>query len=116
MMDLSNPKVMSKLNTKKALMFVVHRKLKEKKIIGKIKKFTGYQNIGMMKINDLQNLYIKIEVHHGQVALVAIQKKQLKILAENQIDSHVTLPFSKGWVRLRLIGDHTSLNFEIKKA
>jgi hypothetical protein len=115
MMDLSNPKVMSKLNTKKALMFVVHRKLKEKKIFGKIKKFTGYQNIGMIKINDLQNLHIKIEVYDGRVALVAIQKKQLKILAENQIDSHVTLPFSKGWVRLRLIGDHTSLNFEIKK-
>lgn len=115
MMDLSHPKVLSKLNTKKALMFVVHRRLKEKKIIGKIKKFTGYQNIGMIKINDLQNLHIKLEVKEGQVALVAIQKKQLKILAENQVDCHITLPFSKGWARLRLIGDHASLDFEIKK-
>lgn len=114
-MNLNHPKVLSKINTKKALMFVIYRKLIDKKIIGKIKKFTGYQNIGMIKIENLQNLHIKLEVHEGQFVLVAIQKRQLKILAENQMDSPVTLPFSKGWARLRLIGDHTSLNFEIKK-
>lgn len=115
MMDLSHPKVISRINSKKALVFVVYRKLKEKKIIGKIKKFTGYQNVGMMRVDDLQNLSIKFDVTEGQSALVAIQKKQLKILAESQSECHMTLPFSKGWVRLRLIGDHASLNFEIKK-
>lgn len=114
-MDLSHPKVMSKINSKKALLFIVHRKLKDKKITGKVKKFTGFQNIGLMKVDDLQNISIKLEIHEGQAALVAIQKKQLKILAENQVDCHETLPFSKGWIRLRLIGDHATLNFEVKK-
>jgi hypothetical protein len=114
-MDLSYPNVMSRINRKKALVFIVQRKLKEKKIIGRVKKFTGYQNIGMIRVNDLQNLYVKLDIHEGQAALVAIQKKQLKILAENQVDCHVTLPFSKGWARLRIIGDHASLTFEIKK-
>lgn len=115
MMDLSHPKVMSRINQKKALMFIVHRKIKEKSIFGRIKKFTGYQNLGMIRIDDLQNMSVKLDIHEGKAALVAIQKKQLKILAENQTACHITLPFSKGWVRLRIIGDHASLTFEIKK-
>lgn len=114
-MDLAHPNVMSRVNQKKALVFVIHKKLKEKKILGRIKKFTGYQNLGMIRVDDLQNLNVKLDIHEGQAALVAIQKKQLKILAENQVDCHITLPFSKGWARLRIIGEHTSLNFEIKK-
>ena len=84
-------------------------------MLGRVKKFTGYQNLGMIRVIDLQNLNVKLDIHEGQAALVAIQKKQLKILAENQTDSHITLPFSKGWARLRIIGDHASLTFEIKK-
>jgi hypothetical protein len=114
-MDLSHPNVMSRMNRKKALVFIVKRKLKEKKMLGRVKKFTGYQNLGMIRVIDLQNLNVKLDIHEGQAALVAIQKKQLKILAENQTDSHITLPFSKGWARLRIIGDHASLTFEIKK-
>jgi hypothetical protein len=114
-MDLSHPNVMSRMNRKKALVFIVKRKLKEKKMLGRVKKFTGYQNLGMIRVIDLQNLNVKLDIHEGQAALVAIQKKQLKILAENQTDCHITLPFSKGWARLRIIGDHASLNFEIKK-
>jgi hypothetical protein len=114
-MDLSHPNVMSRMNRKKALVFIVKRKLKEKKMLGRVKKFTGYQNLGMIRVNDLQNLNVKLDIHEGQAALVVIQKKQLKILAENQTDCHITLPFSKGWARLRIIGDHASLTFEIKK-
>ena len=114
-MDLSHPNVMSRINRKKALVFFVRRKLKEKKMLGRVKKFTGYQNLGMIRVNDLQNLNVKLDIHEGQAALVAIRKKQLKILAENQTDCHITLPFSKGWARLRIIGDHASLTFEIKK-
>lgn len=115
MMDLTHPKVLSKINFKKALVFVVHRSLKNKEISAKIKKFTGYQNIGLIKVNDLQNLKIMLEITEGKAVLIAIRKKQLKILADNNTNGYVTLPFSKGWARLRLIGDHASLNLKITK-
>lgn len=114
-MDLSSQKVMSKINYKKALVFIVTRKLREKSYKGRIKKFSGYANIARLKIDDLQNLYIDFKVLEGSAALIAIQKDEMKILTREDMQTYMTLPFKKGYIRLRLIGDHTDLNFTIKK-
>jgi L-ribulose-5-phosphate 3-epimerase UlaE len=114
-MDLTDKRVMSKINQKKALVFIITRKLKEKKLKGRIKKFSGYQTIGLFKISDLQNFHINLDIKEGQACLVAIQKKDMKVITEKSVDCHTTLPFTKGYVRFRLIGKQASLNLEITK-
>ncbi|BCR35771.1 hypothetical protein [Mariniplasma anaerobium] len=114
-MDFQEKKVLSKINYKKALVFMVTRKLRDKSYKGKIKKFTGFANVALLKVEDLQNLYIDFKITNGQAALIAIQKDEMKILAQENLEKHITLPFKKGFVRLRLIGEQTDLNFLIKK-
>ncbi len=114
-MDLTSQKVKSKINYKKALVFIVTRKLRDKSYKGRIKKFTGYANIGRFKINEMQNLHINFEILEGQAALVAIQNDDIKIITQENFNSYVTLPFKKGYMRLRLIGDQAHVQFLIKK-
>lgn len=114
-MELVEKKVLSKINYKKALIFIVTRKLRDKSYKGKIKKFTGYANVALLKVEDLQNLYVDFKITNGEAALIAIQNDEMKILAQENIETHLTLPFKKGHVRLRLIGEQTDLNFLIKK-
>lgn len=114
-MDLSSKKVMSKINYKKALVFIVTRKLREKSYKGRIKKFSGYANIARLKIEEMQNLYIEFNILEGHATLIAIQKDEMKILTDVNMQGHLTLPFKKGYTRLRLIGEHADLKFIIKK-
>lgn len=114
-MDLTHKKVLSKLNYKKALVFIVSRNLKTKHIKGKTKKFSGYQTIGHIKVDDFQNLYVNFQLEEGSAVLIAIHKKDIQLIAQNHMNGHITLPFSKGLVRLRLIGEQATVNFEITK-
>jgi hypothetical protein len=94
---------------------MITRKFRDKSYKGKIRKFTGYANVALLKVEDSQNLYIDFKITSGEAALIAIQKDEMKILTQDNIDQHITLPFKKGYIRLRLIGDSTDLNFLIKK-
>lgn len=114
-MDFEDKKVFSKVNYKKAFIFMVTRKFRDKSYKGRIKKFTGYANIALLKVEDFQNLYIDFQITNGKAALVAIQKDEMKILTQENMDTHVTLPFKKGLIRLRLIGEQADLSFSIKK-
>jgi hypothetical protein len=114
-MDFKDEKVLSKVNYKKALVFMVTRKFRDKSYKGRIKKFTGFANVALIKVEDMQNLYINFNVTSGNAALIAIQKNEMKVLAQENMDAYLTLPFKKGFVRLRLIGEQTDLNFVIKK-
>jgi hypothetical protein len=114
-MDLEDKRVLSKINYKKALVFIVTRKIRDKSYKGRIKKFTGYANIAKLKVDDLQNLYIDFKITNGNATLIAIQNDEIKVLANENIEKHITLPFKKGFIRLRLIAEHSDLNFLIKK-
>lgn len=114
-MDLDHKKVLSKINYKKALIFIVTRKLRDKSYKGRIKKFTGYANIARIKVEDLQNLYIDFNIIKGKAALLAIQNDVIQPITEQNMDSYITLPFKKGYIRLRLVGEQTDLTFVIKK-
>lgn len=114
-MDLADKKVMSKINYKKALLFDIKKSYKENNIKGEVEKFTGYQNIGFFKISDLQKFNLSIEIQEGQACLIAIQRKDMKVITEKSMNGHIHLPFTKGYTRFRLIGIQTSLKFEITK-
>ncbi len=115
-MDLIDKKIISRINYKKALVFIVTHQFKDKSYHGKIKKFSGYQTFAWIKVADFQNLYIKAQITEGQAAVIAIQKKEMLIITKDDTEKHVTLPFKKGYIRLRLAGNQANLNFIIKKA
>jgi hypothetical protein len=114
-MNYDDQKVLSKINYKKALVFIVTRKLRDKSYKGKIRKFSGYANIALLKVEDLQNLYVDFKITNGKAALIAIQNGIMRPIADQNIESYITLPFKKGYVRLRLVGEQTDLTFSIKK-
>ncbi|MFA6889689.1 MAG: hypothetical protein WCQ80_01550 [Bacilli bacterium] len=114
-MDLTDQKVMSKINYKRALVFIVTRSLKNYTYKGKIIGFHGYRNFASFTVEEAQKLYVKLDITKGEAAIVAIQKKQMIVITQGNIDGNVVLPFKKGRIRLRLIGEHSDLTFIIKR-
>ena len=115
MMIYDRNKMLSKLNRKKALVFIVTRKLKLQLIKGRVKSFTGYQTIGLIKSEKDQKLMINLEINHGQAVLVAIYKKDIFEISNINMSAQIQLPFDKGFTKLRLYGEQASLSFEITK-
>ncbi|MFO7969102.1 MAG: hypothetical protein ACQERX_04580 [Bacillota bacterium] len=115
MIDKLSKKAKSMLNYKKALVFIVRKKLSKKTYHGKIRSFSGYQNLFFFKAKAKEKIDLEFTVKKGYACLVLIQKDMFFIVTEESCDKKVTLPVKKGWARLRLIGDKTSVDFVIKR-
>lgn len=115
MIDVTSQKAVSKTNFKKAWMFISRKKRNKPIYFGKVRGFTGYQNIAIYKTDGTETLEIKLDVIKGDLYLAIIQDNTLEILAHGSTEETKEIHFKKGWVRLRFIGQKASANFQIER-
>jgi hypothetical protein len=114
MLDLESKKARSIVDRKRAKIFIVKYKRKEKVILVRINSFTGYANLMLLKVNEHQKVDVNYRVLKGECALAYTQKKQIHVIAQENFDDQVELDVQKGFVRFRVIGKAASVNIEIK--
>jgi hypothetical protein len=114
MLDLESKKARSSVDRKRAKIFVVKYKRKEKVIFGQINNFTGYANLMLMRVKDNQEVKVNYRVLEGECALVYVQKKQIHVIAQEDFANQVTLNVDKGFMRFRVIGKNASVHLEIE--
>ena len=115
MIDKFSAKAKSIINYKRALVFIVRKKFKTKTYQGKIKRFSGYQNLFFFKAKGKDKIDLDFIVDKGYACLTVIQKKTMHIITEESCNKQIVLPIKKGWARFRLIGDKTNVNFLITR-
>lgn len=114
-MDFDWEKARSLVNRVKAVVFFISYDRKEKILKGKIKRFTGYKTVAKLPVEDNQKFIITMDVQEGDAQFVLVQNGLVFPLEGISSTGHVSAPISKGHARLRLVGEHTSLSFAIKK-
>lgn len=114
-MEFNWDKARSFVNRVKALVFYISYDRKEKVLKGKIKRFTGYKTVAKLPVEENQKFLIQMDIQEGDAQFVLVQNKQVFPLDSISSAGHVSVANSKGHVRLRLIGEKTSLSFAIKK-
>lgn len=113
MIDITSQKAVGKTNYKKAWMFIVRKKRKSPTYYGKVRAFTGYQNLATLKVDGPETIKIDLDVKKGDLYLAIIQDKTLQILAHGSIKETKTIQLKAGWARLRFIGQKASANFQV---
>ncbi len=114
-MEFDWDKARSLINRVKALIFYISYDRKEKVLKGKIKRFTGYKTVAKLPVSENQRFLINMDISDGDAQFVLVQNGLVYPLENNSVTGHVSAPISKGHARLRLVGNHTSLSFAIKK-
>lgn len=114
MIDITSQKAVGKTNYKKAWMFIVRKNRKIPLYYGKIRGFTGYQNITSFNVEGPQTIRIDLDVKKGDLYLAIIQDKTLQILSHGSIKETKTIQLKAGWTRLRFIGQKASANFQVE--
>ncbi|QWB96165.1 hypothetical protein KHQ89_01595 [Mycoplasmatota bacterium] len=114
MLDLKSKKAGSMVDRKRAKIFIVKYKRKEKVILGQINDFTGYANLMMIRVEENQMVDVKYRVLEGSCALGYTQKKQFHVITEEDCEKQIKLDAHKGFIRFRVIGEKASVHLEIK--
>lgn len=114
MIDITSQKAVGKTNYKKAWMFIVRKKRNSPTYYGKVRTFTGYQNLATLKVDGPETIKIDLDVKKGDLYLAIIQDKTLQILAHGSIKETKTIQLKAGWARLRFIGQKASANFQVE--
>ncbi|QLY40480.1 hypothetical protein HF295_06295 [Hujiaoplasma nucleasis] len=115
MIDLNNKKATSIINYKKALVFYNRKKWLKPIYIGKAKSFSGYQTIAKFKTSGEEKLYIEFTQSKGYSALFLLQNGNVQIITDTNCQKTFEFQLEAGLCRLRLIGDHASLNYYVER-
>lgn len=114
-MEFDWEKARSLVNRVKAVIFFISYDRKEKILKGKIKRFTGYKTVAKLPVDENQKFLLNFDVSEGEAQFILVQNGLVFPLDNVSSTGHVSAPISKGHARLRLVGEHTSLSFAIKK-
>ncbi len=116
MRHIVTKKIKSIVDRKRAKIFLVKYKYKDKIIKGRIYGFTGYATLMMLRVKENQKVKIDFRVIEGECALAYTQKKEVHILSKDQKDfqEDVTLNVKKGFMRFRIVGEAASVELEIE--
>lgn len=102
-------KLISLINRKRALLFILKIKNKVLKCI--TKKYTGVKTIGRAKFEKEKVLHIELNVSSGKAKVILIKNKKIKTIAENNFIGDVKI--ENGKYRLRIVGENSNLNLKI---
>lgn len=114
-MKIDLKKATSKLNRKKALIFLVRKKIFRPVFKGTIKSFTGYQTFALLKSTGYESFEINMQISKGEAALILVQKEKMTLLSKDSGLIHTKFEVEPGWVILRIIGKQTDCKFTLHR-
>lgn len=112
-MEINKDLLFKKLNIKKALIFMVHKKNFRPIYVGKTSRFTGYQTFHLVRTKGYESFEVEMTMIKGEAAIILVQDDQYYILGENDCKKNINLDLKPGWFRLRLVGDHAKMRFKL---
>jgi len=115
MIDIIKNKAISKLNNKKALVFIARKKWFKPIYVGKTKSFTGYQTIASFQSLEKEMFVIDMDIYKGSCALIIVQNNSYQMILNTT--SMITKSFilQPGPVRLRLVGKNANVKYRIDR-
>lgn len=114
-MKILDKHLVSKVNRKKALMFIVRRNAKTKSIHLKAQKFSGVKTVVKYNAKTSTTFSYDMKVASGEAKLIVVDNnKQVTTIIKGNGQGSYTL--QSGVYRLRLVGTSASVDAEIKLA
>jgi hypothetical protein len=114
-MEINKDLALKKLNIKKALVFVVRKKLFRAIYTGKTNRFTGYSTFHLVRTKGYESFEVDMTTIQGEAAIILVQEDQYYILGENNCKRNTNLDLKPGWFRLRLVGEHAKIRFKLTR-
>jgi len=95
-MNINSEKAKSKVNHKKALIFIARKKWFKPIYIGKTKSFTGYQTIASFYALGKENFDIQFSVKKGSCTLIVVQDQVYSIMADQTSNKNFSIQLEPG--------------------
>jgi hypothetical protein len=112
-MNIISEKAKSKVNHKKALIFIARKKWFKPIYIGKTKSFTGYQTIGSFYALGKESFDIQFSINKGSCALIIVQDQRYHIISDQTTKKTYSINLDPGRARLRIIGEKADVQYTI---
>jgi hypothetical protein len=114
-MNINSEKAKSKLNHKKALMFIARKKWFKPIYIGKTKSFTGYQTIASFYALGKESFDVQLSIKKGTCTLIVVQDQTYHVIADQTTNKNFSIQLEPGRARLRIVGEKADVHFQITR-